>query len=115
MLTRIWLLYRRVMQRLNRLIWRKRLECLTRLTERQLKAIWQLENLGPMSEWLLTPEWESKTKKLMRLQASLLVAQQTNQELEQVMMDLQTASRQLTSMLTSKTYYEISNEMPQAR
>ena len=106
MLTRIWLLFRRLMQRLNRLIWLRRSRCLTRLTERQLKNLWQIQKEKKFLELEQTGlqlDWELEKLELMEMKASRPLDLPTNQETEQLMMDLQAASRQLTSMLRSSS------------
>lgn len=95
MLTRIWLLWRKVIQRLNRLIWLRRSRSLTKLTERQLKQMWK-------SESLIAELPTMQTANLLRQERAKAPLYLLESKLElQTMEDLQTASRQLTSMLTS--------------
>ncbi len=97
MLTRLWLLFRMVIQRLNRLIWLRRSVRLTRLTEKQLKSLWKQDQLSAESEMATMTQVH-----LMILEAAKAPLNlSANKETEQMMEDLQTASMQLTSMLTS--------------
>lgn len=92
---RLFLLH--LMQRLRRSIWRRRSACLTRLTERQLRNLWKLESLT-----IDSPEKQDQANLLMAEMPWDLPVLMENRMAAEMMEDLQMASRQLTSMLTSR-------------
>ena len=102
-LQKLRLLFLRTMQRLRRSIWLRRLKRLTKLTEKQLRIWWRMEKEYEIAKEgrtlanLLTP-MPSEYKKIKAELPLLLYPTEENLE---AMEDLQAASRQLTSMLTS--------------
>lgn len=101
MLLRARLLLLSLMQRLRRSIWLRRSRRLTRLTERQLKSLWKMKNLSMMLGSMQAEE-AMKEMALEELRAPLPMNMEPDQ-MEQMLADLQTSSRQLTSMLSSRT------------
>ena len=98
-------LFRSVILRLSRLIWLRRLRCITRLTERQLSSLWKLESL--LSQWrqAVLEERQKEASRLqlemkkIRMPLQLPLGELTTTALE----DLQMSSSRLTSMLEDKS------------
>lgn len=111
MATRLGNRFRILILRLNRLIWLRRLRCITRLTERQLRSLWQTNQL--MSQ-LWKQEQEQEQKQILRQleKARPVLPLNTGQQEEQVLMDLQMSSSQLITILQESRSSRMSSSVP---
>ena len=103
LLWKIRIKWLRLMQQLRRLIWLRRSRCLIRLTEKQLKAMWEAEEIWKTTDPLNKMYLMDPISPLMMAKMEAPLNLTPTEENLVMMEDLQIASRQLTSMLTSKT------------
>lgn len=95
--------FRILIQRLNRLIWLRRLRCITRLTERQLKSLWLTNQmLDKMLKSQEEKEQNQLASQLLKMNPPLPLG--TGQLEEQTLMDLQMSSSQLITILLGSRY-----------
>ena len=107
MLMKLRIGFRILIQRLNRLIWLRRLRCITRLTERQLKRLWLTNQL--LSQLLTAEDLEADSliRRICKVKVPLPLTNSV--EVEQTLADLQMSSSRLTTILQGNPSYGMSS------
>ena len=94
----------RLSRRLARWIWLRRFRCLTRLTERQLKNLWQQEKmLVNLEESKYPTTGLIKRLETTKAESPLLLSLEADRTSMTALEDLQLASMQLTSILENRS------------